>query len=130
MKVTVTGNACVLTSSLKVDDIKLVKKYKPEALAIKNDKGTEVFRISYSEGNSNIASFGVTFGGKSLDENGFAQVTTIVPEEATASNVKELAADLVAPIQGYVEELEDSIPDVVTEINTARNEIIDNITVS
>jgi hypothetical protein len=130
MKVTITGNTCVLTSSIKVDDIKLVKKYNPEALQVKDDKGNEVFRIAYTEGKGSIAPFGITFGNKSLDGNGFAQVSGSFGGAVDEGNVKEVAADLIAPVQEYLTKLEATIPIVVEAIRASRKAIMDDIVVS
>lgn len=130
MKVTITGNACVLTSTIKVEDIKLVKKYKPEALQVKDDKGNEVFRIAYTEGKGSIAPFGITFGNKSLDGNGFAQVSGIFEGGVNEENVKEVAADTIAPIQDYLTKLEETIPAAVEAITASRKAIMDDIVVS
>ena len=70
MKLTITGDAYALTSAIKVSDIDLLKKYNPDALNVKDKDGKVVFGVSYSEGKPNVAGFGVTFGGKTRDENG------------------------------------------------------------
>ena len=39
MRISILGEALVLTSTLKVEEIELLRKYKPDALKIKNENG-------------------------------------------------------------------------------------------
>lgn len=129
MKAKVVGNTFVLTSVVKVDDIKLLSKYNPEALIVRDENKKEIFRISYVEGKSSIAPFGVTFGTASLDGNGYAQVTKELVG-ANANNVKETVADIVAPAQAYLQALEQTIPEAVAKVRETRQNLMDTIDIA
>ena len=52
-KIMVAGDAVVVTSDMKLEDIKLVKKYRPEALTLFEGEGEEkepVFKIGIGDG--------------------------------------------------------------------------------
>ena len=55
MKVTITGDAFALTSSIKVEDIKMLKKQSPDSLKIKDDENNDIFGIDYVEGCPSIS---------------------------------------------------------------------------
>lgn len=76
-KLTIMGNAAVVTSSLKVSDIDKVAKYNPAGLILveKDDAGKrkEIFRIAYNEKGGSLNQFGATFN--STNKDGFATLT-------------------------------------------------------
>lgn len=131
MKLTITADAYSLTSTIKVADIEFLKKYKPAALQIVDEEGNAKFGISYSEGCSSVAAFGVTFSGATRDENGYATVTGILPSGlGTTAEAKEFVAEKFGGIVAYLKQLEESIPNVVAQIKAERNQLIDSITVA
>jgi hypothetical protein len=118
-----------LTSSLKVEDIALVKKYRPNALKKKDKDGNDIFAISYVEGRPCVAANGITFGSTSA-EGGFAMITgeipATLPEDTTAS---DYVADKVGGVLAFIDELEKSIPDAVTAIKDERAKLMGEIAV-
>ncbi len=131
MTFTLTGDVCVLKSKIKVADIELLKKYNPDALKIVDDKGNVLFAIGYSEGHPSIAPFGVTFGGKSRgEEEGYATVTEKVPSSLNTAEAKAYVADQYGCIIANVEKLEATVAEAATAVTTARQKIIDGITVA
>ena len=76
MKITINGDAYVLASEIKAEDIELLKKYDPDALKIKDKDGNDKFSVTYAEGKSGIQKFTdsacATFGGKTRDDAGNA----------------------------------------------------------
>ncbi len=110
------GEAVVLTSTLKLEDIKKAKKYKPNALVVYGgEDGKEpVFAIGTSQNRcGGINSFSIDFGG--CDAEGFAQVTLTYagPDEG----VKEALADSVGKQVIQLAKLEASLPAVLEEID-------------
>ena len=103
MKITITADAYAITSKITVDEIKTLKKSNPDALKVKDADGNEKFAVSYAEGKPSITAFGVTFGGKSHDEAGYATITGMIP--TGTANPKEYVADLVAPVKAYLEQV-------------------------
>lgn len=79
----ILGNAAVLTSTLKVEDINKLARFKPEALKIINkETKDEIFAISFGHKLSigykpSITSHGVSFTDKT--EDGYAQTTITLP---------------------------------------------------
>ncbi len=132
MKLTITGDAYALTSAIKVSDIALLKKYNPDALNIKEkDTNKTVFGVSYSEGKPNVASFGVTFGGKTRDENGYATITGTIPTGfASAEAAKDFVADTFGGVVAYLEQLEKSVPEAAKAVADKRKKLVDGITVA
>lgn len=116
-----------LTSTLKVDDIKLVQKYRPKALKKKDADGNDIFAMSYVEGRPCVAAHGITFGAKS-HEGGYAMIVAALPEVEAGVNVKERIADIVGSDLTYINELEASIPTVVEAIRSERAAIINSVT--
>lgn len=131
MKLTITGDAYALTSAIKVSDIDLLKKYNPDALNVKDKDGKVVFGVSYSEGKPNVASFGVTFGGKTRDENGYATITGTIPTGfASADAAKDFVADKFGGVVAYLEQLEKSVPEAAKAVADKRKKLVDGITVA
>ena len=77
-KATVIANAFVVTSALKLEDLKTVKKYRPEALTLYEGEGEDkepVFAIAMTEADGgSINKYGATFG-KMTDDEGHARLT-------------------------------------------------------
>ena len=126
-KITVAGKAIVLTSSLKHEDIKLIEKYRPEALTIygSEDDGKEpVFMLRAGEKDT-INEFGISFSGETHDEK-LASLTAFFPF-ADGEDIRETVADMFGTALKHLEQLEDSLPTVIEEIKQERAEIMSNI---
>lgn len=131
MKFTITADAFALTSKIKVKDIELLKKCKKtDALKIKDEKGNEKFAISYVEGKPCIADFGITFSGKTRDENGYATLTGTIPSSVnTQEGAKEFVAETFGAIVAYLKSLEETVPAEAEKIANERKAIADSISV-
>lgn len=125
-KVTIVGQACVITSAVKLDDIKLIKKYRPEALSLYEGEGNEripVFSIGVtSEGNC-INNVGAEFS--HANEEGYAQITLMV----TKTDKEEIADAIGRPIL-KLNKLEESLAAVIDEIAAEKAAILENIEVA
>ena len=130
MKITIHRDVAkyVLTSTIKKENLELVKKYRPDALKIKDSDGNDIFGMSYVAGKSCISKNGVTFGGVNTD--GYAIVTGDIPEKLPEGtpNAGEYVADVVGAALAHVNELESSLPAVVTAIKEQRATLINGIT--
>ena len=112
---TVTGNSLVVTSQLKLEDLKTVKKYRPNALRMfeKDEDGNkeEVFRLAISEeGIGKIDSFSATYG-KTTNADGRALLTVLV-DDAKPDFIK----DKFGPALLKLKKLEDGLSAVLEEI--------------
>lgn len=105
-KVKIAGNAMVITSKLKFDEIKKMEKYNPAALVLieKNDEETnEVFRISTGKVSS-FSQYGITYS--EANANGFATATILLDH---AENKKAYVKDKYATALIILGEIEDSV---------------------
>lgn len=129
-KINVTGNAIVLTSSIKYADIEKAKKYRPEALKLVDKDGNEYFAID--TGNSGQCAqangLGVVFNGKTHDENGFA--TNTIMFSAADGDLKEKVADLYGEAIINLKKLEEAFGGRIAEIDRQREEVLADITLS
>lgn len=131
MKLTITADAYALTSDIKVSDIQLLSKYNQNALKIMDEDKNVKFAVSYSEGKPNVADFGITFGGKTRDENGYATITGTLPAGlTTAEAAKNYLADKFGAVVAYLGQLEKSVPDAVKTVADTRKKFVDSITVA
>lgn len=132
MKITITANTYSITSDIKVEDIKLLEKYNPNALKLFKEDGEERFRISYNPNvKSCISTFGITFGAKTLNGDAKAAITGTLPNEITAeAAAKEYVAEQLGSAFKDLKELEEKIPEAVATIKENKKTIIDAITIS
>lgn len=120
----VLGNAAVITSTLKYEDIKKVQKYRPDALVLReNDE--PVFKVGISEHQlGDCSKYGISFGGS--NEAGYATVTTTFGE---CEDVKAWLADKYGAALAYLNSMEASLPAVIGAVDAERAAILDSITV-
>jgi hypothetical protein len=128
MKITITGDAYVATTSIKAEDIELLRKCKPEALRVIDKDENEKFALGYNEGHSCVGDNGITFGGRSRNGDGTATVTGSIP--AGTEKVKEYIVEKFGAAIPYVNQLEKSIPDVVAEVKAQKAALLENIVVA
>lgn len=130
-KTQVVGNAVVITSALALEEIKTVKKYRPEALTLMGgEDGKEpIFAISVKEGKSgDINKYGATFGGSTRDEHKLATITMCC--EYDGEDVREWLADEIGGALINLEKLEKALPAVIKEINEERLVVMASIEVA
>lgn len=127
-KITIIGQAVVLTSVITVDDILLVKKYRPNALFLKGgeDGKEDIFAIDFKEGKNEINKFGITFGSASRD-NGYAVATFTT--DYKGDDIREHIADEMGEALVNLNRLEANLPGLVFAIREERNNIVENIIV-
>ena len=127
-KVKVVGNAIVVTSELKLEDLKLVQKYRPEALILYGGKeGDEpIFRIS-TEGNAGINEFGATFVDESRDGQKLATITASFAYDGEAEKLKELIAEELGGALMNIGKLERKLPAIIREINEQKESVVSQI---
>ena len=128
-KIIVAGDAVVITSDVKLEDIKLVKKYRPEALTLFEGEGQEkeaVFKIGI--GASSIGKYGVEFDRESRDDDKLATLTVLIP--AGTKDAKEYVSDVYGRPVLMLNKLEATLPGVIEEIAAEKAAIEANITVA
>ena len=73
-KITIAGDAAVVTSAMKLEDIKTIEKYRPKELVLKGgEDGKEpIFAVGTTNGAGNINAFGASFGAETRDDEKLA----------------------------------------------------------
>ena len=83
-KITIVGDAMVITSSKKLEDIKLLEKYRPKALCLyetnEDGKKEEVFKVGSTNGEGAINKYGASFASVTHDEEMLATITMPIPQ--------------------------------------------------
>lgn len=129
-KITVAGSACVITSAIKLEDIKLLAKYRPDALNLYEEKdGKKIldFSICATEKAGHISEFGISFNAEANDGSGCAQITGSVP--TGDGTVSERVAEAVGPAVLKLNKLEEALPIVIAELKAERQLMIDSVEV-
>ena len=130
-KITIAGDAVVVTSTRKLEDIKTIAKYRPKALTLMGgEDGKEpVFAIGVTDGAGNINAVGASFGRESYDDNKLACVTMFTGAAVTG-DAKEWVADHLGSAIISLNKLEQTLPAVLAEIAAEKAQVMSNITVA
>lgn len=128
MKITIAGDAFVITSDIKKKDFDLLKKYKPEVLTITDEEGNDVFSVDYAEGRPSIAKFGITFSGVTRNNTAKLTLTSAIPQGI--ADAKEYVADTIGSVMANIKVIEDRVSTGATEVANERKALIDSITVA
>lgn len=128
-KITIAGDAVVVTSALKLEDIKTIKKYRPGALVLMGgEDGKEpIFVLGVTNGTGSINQYGAAFGSETHDDQKLATMTLIC---RTEGDIKETVADTIGAYVMTLNKLEQTLPAVLQEITAEKEQILANITVS
>ena len=127
-KITIVGDAVVVSSALKLDDIKTIEKYRPKALVLKGGENGEepVFAIGTTNGMGNINEVGASFGRESYDDEKLA-VITMCTNGVAVDNIKEWVVDRIGGAIINLNKLEAQLPGVLTEIKIERDKVLESI---
>lgn len=130
-KIVIAGDAVVVTSSLKLEEIRTVEKYRPNELVLKGgEDGKEpIFAIGVTEGCGNINEVGASFGRETHDEEKLASITMCTGAGITG-DIKEWVAERIGGAIIKLNKLEEKLPAVLEEIEAEKAEVMSNITVA
>lgn len=132
-KITIVGEAVVVTSEIKMEDLKKVAKYRPEALIVYRDdeKKEPIFRVGVARGASAgcISKLGAEFGSVAHDGSGKATITLTLANVNDDSDIKEIVAEQVGVGILHLNKVEEMLPGVIAEIDAEHDNIISNISV-
>lgn len=126
-KINVCGDAIVLTSTMKLSDLRVIERFRPEALQILDDDKNVVFAIGTTVGCGSVNEYGMSFGSESHDENKYATITMC--GRTIVGDVKEYIADEFGGAIAKLNELEAKLPEVLRDIQTAKQRVMDSVTV-
>ena len=131
-KITIAGEAVVVTSALKLEDFEKVQKYRPKALTLMGgEDGKEpVFCVSVGGvGSGCINEYGAEFVNATHDDEKLASITMVFAGKG-GTDIKEAVADEIGPAVMQLNKLEAALPSVLAEIDAEKAEIMANITVA
>lgn len=127
-KGTIMGEAFVITSEVKLEDIKTLEKFNPEALVLKDEEGEPTFAIGTTEGAGNLTIYGATFSGEARDGSGKATITMDISE--VEGDVKEQIIDIFGASLTKLKEIEKKIPEAISKVAAERAAISADITLA
>ena len=126
-KATVIGNAMVITSSLKLEDLETIMKYRPEALTlVKKDEDGEkdpVFRIGLTEDDAGtINKYGAVFS-KTVDDEGKARLTMTFGPDYTKEDLLDDLGPAILKLNELEEILGEQLEGIAADKEAAKNAI-------
>ena len=129
-KIVIAGDAVVITSALKLEDIRTIEKYRPKELVLKGgEDGKEpIFALGTTEGSGNINAVGASFGRESHDAEQLATITMCT--NGATGDVKDWLADHLGGAIINLNQLEAKLPAVLDAIAAQKAEVMSNITVA
>lgn len=132
-KITVVGEAVVVTSEVKLEDIEKVGQYRPDALILYegDEKNKQpIFRVGVSKCTcGRLNSVGAEFGSVAKDGSGKATITMVLPKMDENDDPKEVVAGLVGSGILHLNKVEAKLPEVIREIDSEHANILSNIAV-
>ena len=124
-KIVIAGDAVVVKSELKLEDIKTIEKYNAKALTLMGgDEGKEPI---FATGTGSINSVGASFG--KADSDGKA-VITMVMQGVPTEKAKDWVADTLGAALMNLNTLEAKLPEVLAGISAQRATVMENISVA
>lgn len=129
-RIKIVGNAVVVISSMKMEDLETIKKYRPNALTLYEGEGKEkepVFKIGVGKNYGVINKYGAEFGGTTHDDAALATITMVVGEEV--EDIKGYVADNIGYPILQLNKLEATLQAVLDEIRAEKATIESNITI-
>ena len=128
-KITIVGDAMVITSSKTLEDIKLLERYRPKALALYTEDGKEeTFRVGTTTGVGSIGTYGASFGSVSHDEDKLATITMNIPSgiEDAINYVEDVIGTAIISLN----KVEEQFDDALAEVRAEKAEVRSNITIA
>ncbi len=130
-KIVIAGDAVVVTSAIKYEDLLTVKKYRPDALILKGgEDGKEpIFGVNVTNGGvGEINQYGATFGMATRDDEKLATLTMLAT--GVAADIENFVADKIGGALINLNKLEATLPNVIAEINAEKKAVLEAITVA
>ena len=126
-KIVIAGDAVVITSAIKLEDLRTIQKHRPTALILKGgeDGNEPIFAINVTNGNGDINQYGASFGSATRDDAKLATITLVAP--GIDGDIKEFVADKLGSALINLNKLEESLPDVVQSITAERAKVMESI---
>lgn len=130
-KAAVNGNALVLTSDAKLEDIELIAKYRAKTLTMYEGEGTNkqpVFRVCLSkDGMGAVSANGVSFSTRK-NADGKATVTVNLPADKAVD--MEAIEDMVGPALLKLSKMEEGFAAIIDEIKAEQTAVREHISIA
>lgn len=127
-KITIAGQAVVVTSALTLEAIKKVKKYRPDALILKGGEDGKEPIFALGVGDGGINKYGASFNHETHDDAKLAVCTLTTTYEG--DDIEDFIADEIGSAIINLNKLEAKLPQVIAEIDEEKETIKSNITVA
>lgn len=127
-KIHVVGNALVIKSGCKLEDIKTLEKYNPKALALYDEEGKVTFKVGTTTAQGSINQYGASFRDASMDDEKKATITLAIP--AGITNAAEYAEEVVGVAILNLNKVEEGVGEAIAEVAAERAKIRESITVA
>ena len=125
-KIKTLGASVVVVSSVKLEELKKLKKYDPEALVLHGgeDGKEEIFRAGMTTGKGSLGEYGAEFSPATQD--GFATIT-LDRDDLTSELTAEAVCDQYGAALALLIELEAQIPEALAKAEAKRAAVMENI---
>ena len=130
-KITIAGDAVVITSAMKLEDIKTIEKYRAKALQLMGGENNKevIFAMGTTRGTGSISKYGASFGGVSHDDEKLATITLGIDVVRPVGDIKDWVADYVGSAIISLNTLEAKLGGVLEDIADEKAKVLSNITV-
>ena len=126
-KISIAGQAVVVTSAMALEDIKTIKKYRPKALILKGGEDGKEPIFALGIGECKINPVGASFNQATRDEAKLATLT--MTTNFDGEDIVAFVTDTLGGALMNLNKLEETLPAVLAEINAEKATIQQNITV-
>lgn len=126
----IDGATCVVTSTMKREDLETAKKYRPNALTLYEGEGDErepVFGVDIEDDCGTLNACGAVFG-KRTGEEGEAKITLAIPN--SVADPKKYVQDTYGYALLKIKAFEETLGAVIDEIAAEKAEIESHITMA
>lgn len=121
----VIGDAVVIASALKTEELETIQKYNPDALTLKGGEDGKEPIFMVKTGIGSINKYGISFSGTDrVSKNAILTMVTNLPAD---EDIKEVIADKYGSALMKLNELEESLPAVIEEIKANKAAVISSI---
>lgn len=131
-KITIAGDAIVITSSKTLEDIKTLEKYRPKALSLydvgDDGKKEEIFRVESGSSDGSINKYGATFSSVTHDDEKLATITMCIPHGV--ADAVEYAAEKIGVAIINLNKVEAQFDEALAEVAQEKATVMENITVA
>lgn len=129
-KIVIAGDAVVVTSAMKLKDLRTIAKYRPDALVLKGgEDGKEpVFAVSVTDDCGEINKYGASFCSESHDDTKLATIT--MQAGNAGEDIREFVAEQIGSAIINLGKLEETLPAVLEEIEAEKAAVRNCITIA